>query len=96
MGEASDREEALVETARERIETGRLPVISPRRTWGGPGSGARCALCDLTVTPLEIEFEVEFAPGPVNPRVLHFHRQCHTAWDAERRAAPGQALRAGA
>jgi hypothetical protein len=96
MGESRGGEAALVETARERIETGRLPAVSPRRTWGGPGSGAGCALCDLPVTPLEIEFEVEFAPGSVTPRVLHFHRQCHGVWDAERRAPPGRALRAGA
>jgi hypothetical protein len=81
-GESDER--LLREVARARIAQGLLPVMSPERTWGGPGGGSTCALCDRVVTAAEIEFELEFAPVP-GPPTLHFHRQCHALWEAERR-----------
>ena len=42
-------EETLREKARAVIESGKLPSRTPDRTWGGPGVGASCAICDLPV-----------------------------------------------
>ena len=62
-------EPRLREQATEAIRNGKLPARSPDRTWGGPGVGAPCAVCDKPVTASEMEFEIEFArerrqPGP--------------------------------
>ena len=71
----------------EAICTGRLPVHSPKRTWAGPGSGARCVIFDQRVKADEVEFELEFATGDDgNGREgCHVHRGCFLAWDSERR-----------
>ncbi len=81
-GESDERE--LRAVARARIAQGLLPEVNPQRTWGGPGGGSVCALCDRVVTATEIEFELQFPPVP-GPITLHFHRQCHALWEAERR-----------
>jgi hypothetical protein len=64
-------EAALRRLARLVLENGKLPRRDPNRTWGGPGVGAACAICDQPVTPEEIEYEVR-APG-TDSRVPH-HR----------------------
>lgn len=74
-------ETALRTIARESIATGMLPRHDPRQTWGGPGTGMKCALCGARVGKDELEFEVEFDRDRI-----HMHLACFSAWEAERRA----------
>jgi len=80
-------EERLRRQAQERIRQGRLPGHAPLRTWGGPGAGFPCNLCDLPITHGEIEFELQFGANP-NPISVRFHSLCHAAWELERRRLP--------
>jgi len=79
--------ERLRREAQERIRQGRLPAQVPLRTWGGPGTGFPCGLCDLPILRGEIEFELEFGDTP-NSISLRFHAPCHAAWELERRSLP--------
>jgi len=77
--------------ARAVVENGRLPGRSPDRTWGGPGVGADCAVCERPVTKQELEFEIEFARDGDFPGLdgFHVHIRCFAAWEFERsKAAP--------
>ena len=70
--------------AKERLQSGELPINGPSKRFTGYGSGV-CALCDARIQPSEIQYELEF----VNPRVLgrtviHFHSQCESIWNDER------------
>ena len=80
-------EEPLREKARQVLRDGKLPNRRPDRTWGGPGVGARCSVCDLPVTPDQLEFEIEFARDGDNPGPdkYHVHTRCFAAWEFERR-----------
>jgi hypothetical protein len=70
----------LAVRAHERIDAGLLPRVPPVRTWGGPGSGLTCSLCDQPITASEPEFELQLeAAVPVR-----FHRECHAIWDYAR------------
>jgi hypothetical protein len=79
--------------AREAIQAGKVPNRCPQRVWGGPGSGACCALCGDSVTQDEFEMELEFARGDGDSGVVEylFHVSCYTAWDSERRNFNGTA-----
>jgi hypothetical protein len=49
-------ETVLRAKARERICTGKLPSRRPDRTWGGPGVGVVCTVCDeLTSSPSRLD-----------------------------------------
>jgi hypothetical protein len=74
----------LREQAREAIRARKLPERRPNRTWGGPGLGAQCAICDAPVKPDQVEVELEFAPGSSADN-YHVHARCFVAWEAERR-----------
>ena len=82
----------LREKAREVIQAGTLPNRFPERTWGGPGVGADCTICNVPVTRDELEFEIEFAnngEGNGNgetPQSHHVHIRCFAIWDQERRS----------
>lgn len=84
-------ESELRAQAREAMKAGRLPEHPPERMWGGPGSGASCAVCGKTVGKKEVEFELQFTsdggPAPVN---YHVHARCFAAWELERRNGPPQ------
>ena len=54
-------EARLREQARAAIQNGKLPSRAPDRTWGGPGVGAECSVCEKPVTKDEMEFEIQFA-----------------------------------
>lgn len=84
-------ETVLREIAREAIAKGALPSRPPQQTWGGPGTGVKCALCHARVKNDELEFEVEFGRER-----YHLHLACFSAWDAERKAQikPGIAVKA--
>ena len=79
-------EPRLREQAREVIQNGKLPSRSPDRTWGGPGVGAPCSVCEKPVTKDELEFEIQFAHDGDNPSLdkFHVHIRCFAAWEFER------------
>ena len=84
-------EEALREKARTVIQNGKLPSRTPDRTWGGPGVGAPCTICELPVRSTEMEFEIQFARDGGTPQAgldkYHVHIRCFAAWEFERQAA---------
>jgi hypothetical protein len=74
-------DQTLTQRARERFESGSLPVNDPAQTWAGPGLGKPCALCDNAIDGSETEYELLFGADDVTVR---FHRGCHGVWDRER------------
>ena len=80
-------EKMLREKARAVVHSGKLPSRRPDRTWGGPGVGAPCSVCDLSVTADEMEFDIQFARNSDNPGLdkFHVHVRCFAAWEFERR-----------
>ena len=76
----------LRERARAAVENGKLPCRRPDRTWGGPGVGVECAVCDKPVTKDEMEFEIEFSHDGSSPGLdkFHVHIRCFAAWELER------------
>jgi hypothetical protein len=75
--------------ARAAVESGKLPNRRADRTWGGPGVGAECAVCELPVTKDQMEFEIEFARDGDTPGLdkFHVHVRCFAAWEFERARA---------
>ena len=74
---------AVSATLRDRIlgklDDGGLPRKGPNKMFAGYGQGHRCAACDRTITPYEIEYEMDF-----DRRVTHrMHRDCAVMWQAE-------------
>jgi hypothetical protein len=82
-----DDEQLVRAKVREVLRTGKLPNRRPDRTWGGPGVGAPCSVCDVPVTSLQLEFEIQFAHDGDNPGLdkYHVHVRCFAAWEFERR-----------
>jgi hypothetical protein len=83
-------EAILREKARAAVQEGKLPVRAPDRVWGGRGAGTYCTVCELTVTPEQTEFEIEFVQASSNPAYgyaekFHLHIRCFAAWELERR-----------
>ena len=72
--------------ARAALQNGKLPRRLPDRTWGGPGVGAGCAICELPVTKDQMELEIEFVHDGVAPGLdkFHVHARCFAAWEFER------------
>lgn len=79
-------ERNLREKAREVIQAGKLPNRRPDRTWGGPGAGACCTICNAPLKQDEVELEIEFARGVNHAAVdkYHVHVRCFAAWNVER------------
>lgn len=74
----------LRQKARKAIRDRKMPRRYPERLWGGPGTGARCTICDEPVGTDDIEFELEFPTGDDrrgdgNPRV---HTRCFSEWES--------------
>ena len=47
--------------------------------------GAPCAICELPVTPEQLEFELEFEMAEAGGvKKLHVHLRCFAAWGVER------------
>lgn len=82
-------EPLLRRKARAAVQNGKLPAREPGRTWGGPGVGAPCAVCELPIGRDEMEFEIQFARNGDNPGVdkYHVHARCFAAWEFERTEA---------
>jgi hypothetical protein len=79
-------EKELREKARAAVRNGKLPSRSPDRTWGGPGVGAQCPVCELPVQDDELEFEIQFRRDSDNPGLdkFHIHARCFAVWELER------------
>jgi hypothetical protein len=76
-------EHVLREKACAVIRAGKLPSRAPDSTWGGPGVGAPCSICDLPVEADQMELEIQFAhDGGLDK--YHVHIRCFAAWELER------------
>ena len=86
-------EAILREKARAAVRAGKLPSRRPDRTWGGPGVGANCSVCEKPVTKGEMEFEIQFAHDGGNPGLdkYHVHVRRSAMWELERSKADGAA-----
>jgi len=56
----ADEDLLLRRRVREALQTDRLPPRAPDRTWGGPGSGAACVICERIVSPDEVGLDLEY------------------------------------
>ena len=63
----------------EKLDAGSLPRKGLAKTYAGHGRGYRCAACDRSITPYDVEYEIDCADG-VKYRM---HRDCATIWQAE-------------
>ncbi|MGH2448421.1 MAG: hypothetical protein ACRDFS_07445 [Chloroflexota bacterium] len=81
-----DEDSVLRARAREAMKAANLPDRRPEGLWGGPGSGATCAVCGKTVGTGEVELELQFTSdqGP-GAGSYHVHARCFAAWELERR-----------
>lgn len=87
-------ESVLPAGAADAMKTGKLPERRPERIWGGPGSGASCAICGKTIGTGEVEFELQFASdGSSGTANYHVHARCFAAWELERRDGKRTATR---
>ena len=79
-------EAELRKVAREVLRAGKLPRQKPDHTWGGPGVGAPCAVCEKPVTRDELEYEVQFAHDGASPGLDKYplHLRCFAVWELER------------
>jgi hypothetical protein len=73
----------LREKARLAIQSGKLPDRLPESTFGGPGTGAPCAVCDRPVRPDELEIELKYSERAKDSPNYHFHVRCHRSWEIE-------------
>jgi hypothetical protein len=85
MTEPTFDENALREVVRRRINEGRLPCRRQDHTWAGKGTGLDCMVCELPITSLQVEYELQFggeaSGGGVT--VVRMHRPCFSAWESE-------------
>ena len=72
----TENEKALFALARKHIGNGRLPRAVPSSVWAGSGSRDTCSLCELTIQPEQVEYELK-GFGDVTFR---FHMRCHAIW----------------
>lgn len=80
-------ESVLRARAREAMKAAELPDRGPERVWGGPGSGATCALCGKTLGRDEVELELQFtSDGGLGGDNYRVHARCFAAWELERRS----------
>jgi hypothetical protein len=72
----------LAAHVRRALREGRIPGRPADQMWGGPGSGAVCAICDQRLESHAVEYELEFAEGR-DAGAYHVHVACCMAWEAE-------------
>ena len=80
---SASAEDALRRKARAAIRAGMLPRQHQVNTWGGPGSGASCAVCGSPVPRDGLGFELEFRDTDGRLELRHVHVPCFAAWDLE-------------
>jgi hypothetical protein len=71
----TENEQALFALARERITQGCRPRNLPASVWAGRGTGATCSLCERTIQPDQVEYELTH-----DGVTFHFHMRCHAIW----------------
>lgn len=75
-------------TAREKLDRGELPRLSPERIWVHTGTWERCALCSVAIPESETEYELQFALrfgfGRSELVSFWFHADCYATWLTER------------
>jgi hypothetical protein len=79
-------EAALHELVRKYLAEGLLPTDRVIRYHAGYGDGTACAVCDLTMEPADVAYELTFAERE-NVRSLVMHYRCFCIWERERRSA---------
>lgn len=78
-------EDGFPQRLREPMQGGKLPDRPPDGTWGGPGSGAQCVICESPVTADEAELELEFGQANGSTALRYdVHARCFTAWTRRR------------
>lgn len=85
IGQMPD-ETHLRDRARAAIQSGKLPRQAADSTFGGPGIGKPCAICDNPIPKEQMEIEVLFLRhGPeAAPNTFHVHIWCFAVWEFER------------
>ena len=82
--------------AREAIRARNLPLRSPDKLCGGPATGDRCAVCGESMTPGEIELEIEFTHDSEGGRTrYHVHPLCFAIFNRELERLSGRADNVG-
>ena len=75
----------LRKKAREVIQAGNLPNRPPDHVWGGPGTGADCAICGASMKHGEVELEIEFSRGDCPDSSSYLvHLRCFSILELER------------
>ena len=68
--------------AQEKIRSGTLPCSEHPQTWGGPGRGSLCSLCDSVIRAEHAELEVDVPDRrTLTVTTLLFHIPCHRGLD---------------
>jgi hypothetical protein len=70
----------LRERVRDAIQAGNLPNRAPDRLWGGPGTGARCAVCGESTIEGEVEFVYD---NLVDRKSYYAHPRCLHVFETE-------------
>jgi hypothetical protein len=93
----NDHRFELREKARQGIQSGKLPTRRPSDTWGGFSSGALCPVCDLRLSPGDVEIEIQVRPeGAANGEAYMMHVACYAAWEAELPVGAARVVSSGA
>jgi len=71
------------EALRAKVAAGVLPRIAAAKTFYGHGDGKVCCVCDLAISPYQIEVEADFGGA----LTLRFHSFCFRDWAKAREAA---------
>ena len=74
---------------REAMQAGTLPKRSPDEVWGGPATGARCAVCEALTILGEVELEFTFTRDSERS-TYYAHPGCFSIFSRELEAPPGQ------
>ena len=78
---AGSSDDPLLDTVQTRLSRGTLFPVD-RKSCAGRGSGKPCVVCDLPITPRDIEYEV--AGGPRGSVCVHL--PCYLVWRQESKA----------
>jgi mRNA-degrading endonuclease toxin of MazEF toxin-antitoxin module len=65
------------------LRVGTLPREAPIKVWAGNGTGRPCFVCACTLTPRDVEYELEFETR----QAVVLDRHCHAVWEQERTKA---------
>jgi hypothetical protein len=74
--------ETPVETVREKLHAGVLPLDDPLKVWAGIGSGDACSACEKPILRAQTEYEVQYYD---ERPPIRLHVECYGVWEVERR-----------